>query len=76
MNKGVKTRLIDRAIQEFFTKGITYLYNGRSDKREKHQVILDLFINRIQSEHKGQGYIYTYACYDGVWCFRVEIHNL
>lgn len=72
---GVTTKIVDRCVQEFFTKGLTHLYEGRDDKRRNDEVF-EIFIQRIQNEHRGIKYTYSYGIFDEIHCWKVEIHNL
>lgn len=75
MKKGKTTRIVDRCVQEFFNNGVTYIYEGRLDKNKTDEVF-DLFLNRMQNEHKGSKYIYEYGTFDRIPCWRVEKHDL
>jgi len=76
--KGKTTRIIDRCIQELFTKGITYVYDGRgtSTQDEQTEATYRLFVDRLQREHPKAKYFSKYDEYDHIWCYKVEIHNL
>ena len=73
---GKTTRKVDQAIQDLFTKGIAYLYEGRINNKSVHQEAMNVFNSRISSEHPNTKYTYEYGCYDGIWCFKIETHNL
>jgi hypothetical protein len=76
--KGNTTRIIDRCIQELFTKGITYVYDGRgtSTQDEQTETTFRLFIDRLEKEHPKAKYVSKYGEYDRIWCYKVESHNL
>ena len=70
---GKTTRLINRCIDEFFEKGITYVYEGRGEPTEKLQTkeAFYLFKKRMNSEHSNQKYKFEYGEFDKVNCFKV-----
>jgi hypothetical protein len=70
---GSTTRLINRCIEEFFEKGITYIYEGRGESTEKIQTkeAFYLFKKRMNSEHGNQKYEYEYGDFDRIKCFKV-----
>lgn len=76
MGSGKKTRKVDRAIQDFFNNGLTYLYNGRSMNVKDHAELLTLFLKRMNSEHPNAKYVYEFNLFDGVWCYKIEKHDL
>jgi hypothetical protein len=75
---GKTTRIIDRCIQELFSKGITYVYDGRGSSTQKEQTekAVSTFINRLETEHPKAKYASLYGEYDGIWCYKFETHNL
>lgn len=75
---GITTRLVDRLIQEFFTNGITYVYEGRGENGFKRQTdhVFKIFRNRLENEHNGTKYNFKYGIFDGISCWKVEKHNL
>ena len=73
---GITTRKVDVAIQDFFTKGIAFLYEGRNNSKQRHQECMDLFNKRMESEHRNAKYDYKYGEFEGVWCFKIEKHDL
>lgn len=73
---GKTTRLIDRFVQEFFNKGFVYVYEERSNDRNIHTELLHRLLDRLSLEHPNLKYIYKYGCYDGIWCFKLEKHEL
>lgn len=72
---GKTTRIVDRCVQEFFAKGITYVYEGR-DKRSMTDNVFDLFKQRMEIEHFGVKYTFKFGNFDGVSCYKVEKHDL
>jgi hypothetical protein len=76
--KGNSTRIIDRCIQELFTKGITYVYDGRgtSTQDEQTEKTIRLFVERLKREHPKTKYVSKYGEYDHIWCYKVENRNL
>ena len=73
---GKTTRIVDRAIQEFFEKGVAYIYDGRDKKENTHMGAMRIFLSRMETEHKNSKFTYEYACFDNVWCYKIEKHNL
>ncbi len=75
---GKTTRIVDRCIQEFFTAGVTYVYEGRGTETEKQQTeeVYSIFLNRLESEHRHAKYTKKYGIFDGISCYKVEQHNL
>lgn len=73
---GKTTRKVDQAVQDFFNNGITYLYEGRVANKNVHQEAMNVFNSRMQSEHPHAKYTHEYGCFDGIWCFKIEKHNL
>ena len=77
MNKsGKTTRKVDAAVQDFFKNGLAYLYEGRTQAKLSHKHAMEVFKKRMFSEHPGAKFSYDYGCYDGVWCYKIEQHNL
>lgn len=75
MKKGKTTRILDRSIQELFNNGVTYVYESRTDaiiNKQLHQK----FISRLELEHPKAKYVSHFNTYDGIPCYKVEIHNL
>jgi hypothetical protein len=70
---GQTTRLVDRWVQEFFDKGITYIYEGRGTRSQHEQTIhaLKIFQKRMQSEHRSVGFEAKYGEYDRIMCYKV-----
>ncbi len=75
---GNTTRIIEMFIQELFSKGITYVYDGRGTSTQKEQTekALTLFVDRLEREHPKAKYVSRYGEYDGIWCYKFETHNL
>jgi hypothetical protein len=77
MNRsGKTTRKVDQAVQYFFKNGVAYIYEGRERKESHHEHAFSIFKKRMEAEHPSAQYTYKYGCYDGVWCYKVESHNL
>ena len=76
--KGNTTRIIDRCIQELFSKGVTYIYDGRgtSSQKEQTEKALCIFVGRLEREHPKAKYVSKYGEYDGIRCYKFETHNL
>jgi hypothetical protein len=75
MKKGKTTRILDRCVQELFTKGITYIYESRTDENV-NKLLHEKFIARLELEHPKAKYVSHFKTYDGIPCYKVEIHNL
>ena len=75
---GKTTKTIDRCIQELFSKGITYIYDGRGSSTAKEQTdeTFEIFMERLKREHPNAKYVSKYGMVDGIWCYKVETHNL
>ncbi|MGH2666065.1 hypothetical protein [Flavobacterium sp.] len=75
---GKTTRIVDRCIQEFFTAGVTYVYEGRDEeiKKMRNDYVFRIFCKRLESEHQGVKYNFIYGIFDGISCYKVEQHNL
>lgn len=78
MKKGTTTRIIDRCIQELFTNGFTYVYDGRGTETMKQQtdIAKEKLIDRLELEHKNAKYVSRYGNYSGIDCWKIETHNL
>ncbi len=74
MQKGVTTRLVDRYIQDFFNKGICFIYEDRysENTEEKTKQCFDLFVKRMKSEHEQVLYSFEFTIVDRIKCYRVE----
>lgn len=70
---GQTTRLVDRCIQEFFTNGFTFIYEGiGSDKyRVMNNEALGRFKRRMKSEHPASKFEVISWEFSGIKCFRV-----
>ena len=70
---GKTTRLVDRWIQEFFEKGITYIYEGRQNENQKllNQEAINRFKRRMDSEHNDIDFKYEHGVFSGISCFKV-----
>jgi len=75
MQKGNTTRLVDRYIQELFTKGITHIYEGRNTEKatELTEKCFEIFKKRMLSEHEEVNYCWKYSLIDRIWCYKAEL---
>lgn len=73
---GKTTRKVDQAVQDFFNNGIAYLYDERVNNKSVHEKAMHIFNVRMQNEHPNAKYTFEYGCFDSVWCFKIEKHNL
>lgn len=71
---GKTTRVIDRCIQELFSKGSTYVYENRTSGHQNKE-LWNKFINRLELEHPKTGYKSTFGNYEGIVCYKVELTN-
>lgn len=78
MKNGQTTRIIDRCIQELFTNGFTFVYDGRGTETMKEQTSTakEKLIARLENEHPKAQYISTYGNYFGIDCWKIETHKL
>lgn len=72
---GKSTRVLDRCIQEFFTKGKTYLYD-ETRLFKATEKLLERFKLRMKQEHPGVKFNYRGVKEEGINCFLIESHNL
>ena len=72
---GKTTRIIDRCIQELFTKGVTYVYDGRgtSTQKEQTKIAFEIFVKRLKVEHPKVQTFRTYGEFDGIRCYKVIV---
>jgi hypothetical protein len=70
---GKTTKLVDRWVQEFFEKGITYIYEGRDKENQMHlnMEALERFKKRMASEHSNIDFDITTGNFSGITCFKV-----
>jgi hypothetical protein len=70
---GKTTRLVDRWVQEFFEKGITYIYEGRDNENQMvlNKEALERFKRRMASEHSNVNFDITTGNFSGITCFKV-----
>lgn len=75
MKTGITTRLVDRYIQDLFSKGITYVYQSRNtENAHKHtEECFSKFKNRMILEHEKISWKQEYVFVDGIWCYKVEL---
>lgn len=73
MGKGNTTRIVDRCIQEFFSRGTTYVYEGRNspNREELTRKCNAVFTKRMLLEHPDIKFDSDYLCIDRVWCFKI-----
>jgi hypothetical protein len=73
MQKGATTRLVDRYIQDFFNKGICFIYEDRysENTEEKTKQCFDLFVKRMKSEHEQVLYSFEFTEADRINCYKV-----
>lgn len=71
-----KTLMLDRAVQSLLNKGFAFVYNGRTDVKKPHDEILSTFSTRMSSEHPNIKYTARYVNESGMWCYRIETHEL
>lgn len=69
-------KVVDRSVSEILVSGKTYLYNGRHKDSARHSIALATFMNRMTAEHPEKKYFYEYGNHYGVWCYKIELHNL
>lgn len=77
MKKGNTTRLVDRYIQELFTKVITYVYEGRNTKKanELTNYCMQIFVKRMQSEHSEILYKWDYVSECGFNSYKITLND-
>lgn len=73
---GKTTRILDRLVQEFFTKGFCYVYEQRDSTKDEKSQLLYKFVHRMNAEHNGTKFAYNYGNYDNIYCYKVEKHDL
>lgn len=73
---GKTTRKVDQAIQDLLLKGMTYLHEGIHKDVECHIHIFTVFIERLKAEHPNTKYTYEFNYWDGIWCYKIETHDL
>lgn len=74
---GNTTRLVDRLVQEFFTKGVCYIYEGRGEKNQgaMTQEALRRFKYRMFSEHTEVDFYINPVTEDGIECIKITKNN-
>jgi len=70
------TLKVDNAVDGLRRNKISYLYEGRHNNKSKHIQLLTIFTERMTSEHPNIKYTYEYGKWDGVWCYKIQTHNL
>ena len=73
--KVITTKLVDRYIQELFTNGITYVYEGRNTKKanELTNYCMQVFVKRMRSEHSEIVYKWDYVSECGFNSYKVKL---
>lgn len=69
---GVTTRIVDRCVQELFTSGTTYVFEGREDV-QKTKEVFKKFLRRMRSEHSNIEYTSKCGVFDRIYCYKVQI---
>ena len=72
---GKTTRVIDRVIQEFFNKGIAYIYEERNNISSTNELRAKV-IRRLELEHPNTKYTIKIDTINGIYCSIIEQHNL
>lgn len=72
---GRSTQIVDRCVQEFFTTGKTYLYDHTREQSETTR-LFSIFQERLKTEHPHAQYTYHEDIIDGIYCYKIEIHDL
>ena len=77
MKNGKTTRLVDRYIQELFTRGFTYIYEGRNTEKagELTQYCMQIFVKRMQSEHSEIQYKFDYVFESGFYSYKITLND-
>jgi hypothetical protein len=76
------SQLLDRFIRELFLTGITYVYDPKyrrdtNDSFHKaNKKLYEMFTDRLEREHPKSGYVSNGGIYEGIDCFKVEVHGL
>jgi hypothetical protein len=72
---GKTTRIIDRIIQEFFNKGIAYIYEERCNFNGTNELKVKVQ-KRLELEHPNSKYTIREDTVDNIYCYIIEKHNL
>lgn len=70
---GTSTRIVDRCVQELFTNGKTFLYDGRDSSWENTVAIFHRFGTRMRNEHNHIRIDAEEMVMDGIKCFKIWI---
>lgn len=75
---GKTTRLVDRWIQELFTNGKTFIYEGRGEKTwfQQRSYAWRLFTKRMASEHENIVFEQNVLNKDGINCFEITLKGI
>lgn len=70
---GQTTRNIDRWVQEFFTNGETFIYEGRGteDFKTLTHKAFEKFTKRMFSEHPFSDFRFEKGLFDGIYCYKI-----
>ncbi len=71
-HSGATTRIIDRCVQELFTTGTTYVFEGRENKQMTREVF-HKFKKRMESEHPHVSITHECGVFDRIYCYKVQI---
>lgn len=77
MKTGKTTRLVNRYINELFTDGVTFVYEGRNTVEEKSlkENAFKIFEKRMLSEHSDAQYNAEDTEVDRIKCYKVTLIN-
>lgn len=72
---GKTTRIVDRCIQELFTNGICYIYDGRGIETEKSdtQKAMEVFTSRMHHEHPHINFSTEFGEFDSIKCHKIVL---
>ncbi len=70
---GTSTRIVDRCVQELFTNGKTFLYDGRDSSWENTVATFHRFVTRMRTEHENTVIDAEEIIQDGIKCFKIWI---
>lgn len=74
MKTGKTTRIIDRSVQELFSNGFTFIYDGRKSKwNAKTKRTFERFCVRLLNEHPITKYKYESGVHCGIWCYKITL---
>ena len=72
---GRTTRIVDRCIQELFTNGVCYIYDGRGTDTEKSdtQKAIEVFTSRMYHEHGHIHFSTEFGEFDHIKCYKIVL---